>query len=124
MATILIVDDNADARQSLSMLLSIQGHVVQTVEDGGVAMAIMAITRPDLVILDLFMPRINGWEFLDSKAHSIWADVPVLVLTGWGGISQPIPENSGVKEVLDKSIHPKDLIDKIHEILEPRTTTS
>ncbi len=99
---VLIADDNVDARMSLALLLEHMGHVVRFASDGGEAMAIMGQDRPDLVILDLMMPRINGWEFLDSKAMSQWADVPVIICSGWTQIEQPIPDNAGVVATFKK----------------------
>lgn len=114
---VLVADDNVDARMALGLLLESRGHEVRFASDGGEAMAVMGEQRPDLVILDLFMPRVNGWEFLDSKGASAWADVPVVVLSGWSQMSQPLPASAGVIGVIEKGGDPAAMLDRIDEFL-------
>ena len=85
--------------------------------DGGEAMAVMAERHPDVVVLDLMMPRINGWEMLDSKALSAWASVPVIVLSGWIRLPQPIPDNAGVRVMMDRAADPGELLGQIDRVL-------
>ncbi|HUO81967.1 MAG TPA: ATP-binding protein [Gammaproteobacteria bacterium] len=82
---ILVVDDNVDAAESLAMLLRLDGHDVATAHDGGEAVASTASYKPDIVLLDLGMPELDGY----SAARQIrqqpgGRDILLIALTGWG----------------------------------------
>ncbi len=81
---ILIVDDNQDSAASLAMLLKIAGHVTQTAHDGLEALDVFASFNPDVVLLDIGLPKLNGYE-VARRIRGGGADGVVLVaLTGWG----------------------------------------
>jgi CheY-like chemotaxis protein len=82
---ILVVDDNVDAAESLAMLLRLEGHEVATAHDGGEAVATTATFKPDIILLDLGMPELDGY----SAARLIrqqpgGAEILLIALTGWG----------------------------------------
>ena len=82
MAHILIVDDNADLNRVLARLLKRLGHSVDAQESGEGALGYLQSTLPDLVILDLMMPRIDGNEVLRRiREDPRTAKVPVVVYT-------------------------------------------
>ena len=82
---LLIADDNADARESLSLLLQAQGHQVVTAADGEEALALALERRPDIAILDIGMPGLNGYEVARRLREQPGLEGLVLVaLTGWG----------------------------------------
>ena len=62
MTTLLIVDDNRDAAESLGMLLQMDGHTVTVVHDGRQALASIEASRPDVALLDIGMPGVDGYE--------------------------------------------------------------
>jgi two-component system chemotaxis response regulator CheY len=62
-APILIVDDDAAIRRTLSEILAMQGYAVRTAGDGAEALAVVAQTEPALVLLDMRMPLMDGWAF-------------------------------------------------------------
>jgi CheY-like chemotaxis protein len=82
---ILVVDDNTDAAGSLSALLEHQGHEVVTAHDGAEALAKARKLQPQIVFLDLGMPRMGGLEAA-KHLHSLANSEPMLLvaLTGWG----------------------------------------
>jgi PAS domain S-box-containing protein len=82
---ILVVDDNTDAASSLSVLLQHQGHQVETAHDGAEAVAKARNLRPQIVFLDLGMPRMGGLEAA-KRLRSLAKGAPMLLvaLTGWG----------------------------------------
>jgi CheY-like chemotaxis protein len=83
--SILVVDDNHDAAASLSKLLRRLGNEVQTASDGEEAVAAAAALRPDLVLLDIGLPRLDGYEAARRIRQQPGGHGIVLVaLTGWG----------------------------------------
>ncbi|HEX2269071.1 MAG TPA: ATP-binding protein [Pyrinomonadaceae bacterium] len=82
---ILVVDDNVDAVESMAMALELLGHEVATALDGVEAIQAAKLFRPDLVFLDIGMPRLNGYETARQIRQQPWGQLMVLVaLTGWG----------------------------------------
>ncbi len=82
---ILVVDDNRDAALSLAMLLKLTGNDTQTAHDGLEALDAVAAFRPDLVLLDIGMPKLNGYDAAQRIREQPWGKNIVLVaLTGWG----------------------------------------
>jgi CheY-like chemotaxis protein len=84
---ILVVDDNADAAEAFSVLLSIGGHDTRTAHDGETALATAADFRPDVVFLDIGMPTLDGHETARRMREQPWGKQMVIVaLTGWGQV--------------------------------------
>ena len=82
---ILVVDDNRDAAISLAMMLKVMGYELQTAHDGFEALDLAATFRPDLVLLDIGMPKLNGYDTARRIREQAWGKNMVLVaLTGWG----------------------------------------
>jgi signal transduction histidine kinase/CheY-like chemotaxis protein len=82
---ILVADDNRDAAESMSMMLRLMGHEVRTVHDGVQAVDEAAAFRPDVILLDIGMPQLNGYEAARRIREQRWGKGMVLVaLTGWG----------------------------------------
>ena len=80
-----MVDDNADAAESLALLLSLSGHDTRTAHDGEAAIQVAAGFRPDIVFLDIGMPTIDGHETARRMRAEPWGQSLVIVaLTGWG----------------------------------------
>lgn len=82
---VLVIDDNADAAESLAMLLGLQGHEAHTAIDGEAGLAIAARLRPDMILLDLRMPRMSGYQVARAIRATDWGRQLVLVaLSGYG----------------------------------------
>ena len=82
---ILVADDNVDAAESLAMLLTLDGYNAQTAHDGQQALDIAATFRPDVMLLDIGMPKLNGYEVCRSLRQQSWGKkMVVIALTGWG----------------------------------------
>lgn len=82
---ILVADDNRDAAMSLAMMLKLMGNEAQAAHDGLEAVDVAAKFRPDLVLLDIGMPRLNGYDTARQIRQQSWGKEMVLVaLTGWG----------------------------------------
>lgn len=82
---ILVVDDNRDAAQSLAMLLKLMGHDARVADHGEAALRAVAEDMPEIVLLDIGMPGMDGYEVAQRLRRMPGADRVVLVaLTGWG----------------------------------------
>jgi PAS domain S-box-containing protein len=82
---ILVADDNEDAATTLAMMLEILGHEVRTARDGEEAVEAAEVFRPEVILLDIGMPRLNGHEACRRIREEPWGqDALILALTGWG----------------------------------------
>ncbi len=82
---ILIVDDNKDSAISLGLMLKIMGHDTQMAHDGLEGVAMAAAFRPDVVLLDIGLPRLNGYDVCRRIREQPGGErVVILALSGWG----------------------------------------
>jgi CheY-like chemotaxis protein len=82
---VLVVDDNRDSANTLSAILQIGGHTTQTAYDGLEAVQAAATFHPDVVLLDIGLPKMNGYEAARYIRGQPWGQKMVLIaLTGWG----------------------------------------
>lgn len=82
---ILIVDDNRDSADSLGMMLKMMGNDTRTAYDGEEAVAVTAEFRPDVILLDIGLPKLNGYEACRRiRAREGGERVVVIAQTGWG----------------------------------------
>jgi CheY-like chemotaxis protein len=84
MNSILVVDDDADAREALCHFLSRQGYAPRTAQNGREALMALVSSVPDVIILDVRMPEMSGIEFLQViRSYLRWSTLPVLMLTAY-----------------------------------------
>jgi signal transduction histidine kinase/ActR/RegA family two-component response regulator len=82
---ILVVDDNVDAAESLALLLQVQGHSVEIAHDGPMALHKAEDLRPEVVLLDIGLPRLDGYEVARQMREQAWGNGALIVaLTGYG----------------------------------------
>jgi CheY-like chemotaxis protein len=82
---ILVVDDNRDSANSMAMILQLQGDEVRTAHDGIEAVELAEEFRPQVILMDVGMPRLNGYEATRRIRELPWGQgVAVIALTGWG----------------------------------------
>jgi two-component system, chemotaxis family, chemotaxis protein CheY len=87
---VLVIDDDADLRESIGVMLAAAGHSFATANDGveGLAHLRAGTRRPCVVVLDLMMPRMSGFELRTvMKADPDLANIPVIVVTGAGPLA-------------------------------------
>lgn len=106
-ARVLVVDDELDIREAVTEVLSYEGHEVFTASEGAEALRKCVALQPDLVLLDLMMPGMNGWEFrLAQLSDPAIAGIPVVVLSALGRVSNIdalafLPKPFGLDDLLD-----------------------
>ncbi|MBG6078002.1 PAS domain S-box protein [Polaromonas sp. CG_9.11] len=82
---ILVVDDSRDSATSLAKLLNLTGHETHTAYDGLQAVEAAATFRPDVILLDIGLPKLNGYEACRKIRERPWSkDIVIVALTGWG----------------------------------------
>jgi CheY-like chemotaxis protein len=82
---VLIVDDSRDAAESLAMLLEFEGHEIHKAHDGADAVTIAERVRPDVVLMDIGLPILNGYEACRRIRDQAWgAPIVMVAITGWG----------------------------------------
>jgi len=82
---ILVADDNADSASSMALLLEILGNEVRTAFDGLDAVEVAAAFRPDVILMDIGMPRLDGYDACRRIREQPWGqDIVLIALTGWG----------------------------------------
>ena len=114
--TILVVDDHAVTREPLAKLLRYEGFEARCAANGVEALSSIAESTPDLILLDVVMPKMNGVDFLQNlRDDSRWRAIPVIALTGsmepnlFGRL-----EKLGVAEVMTKArFTVEELIDRV-----------
>jgi CheY-like chemotaxis protein len=101
----LLVDDDEVVRRSVRQALEPIGWKVAEAENGRIAVESLAATRPDVIILDLMMPKMDGFEFLDElRRRSDWHGIPVVVITAKDLTDADRTRlNGGVERIIQKS---------------------
>lgn len=99
-----MVDDNPDVRLALTTLLEDEGYEVAEADDGDVGLEAARERKPDLILLDLMMPRMNGFDTLrELKRDESLSDVPVVVLTARrGSEDMTLAKTLGATDYLNK----------------------
>lgn len=120
MATILIVDDHVLNRQFLMVLLGYSGHQLIEANDGAQGLEMVCEKRPDLVIADILMPNMDGYEFVSRlRAIPSVADTPVIFYTAayHENEASEMAKSCGVRWVLPKPSDPDLILTTVHEAL-------
>lgn len=121
--TILIVDDSPYIVDGLVALLKRKGFATIAAHGGEEALAHLAATKPDLILLDIMMEPMDGWETLAKiKADPAFCDIPVLMFSA----KKITPEEAGehclhIEDFVSKPVNPAQLLDAIKRIFERRS---
>jgi two-component system chemotaxis response regulator CheY len=101
---VLIVEDDLDARESLCALVETEGYSVRSAGHGEEALRILRDSRPCIVVLDIFMPVMNGFEFLREKSRDpALAPLPVVVVSADAAAARRA-SGGGVRAALTKPV--------------------
>ncbi len=118
---VLVIDDDDFMRNGVSQSLMRDGWQVREAENGRVGLVRLAESRPDVIMLDLMMPEMNGFEFLiEMRSRQEWRDIPVLVVTAKDlTVEERAQLNGHVERVMDKgSAELAELLSEIGQVLE------
>lgn len=117
--TILIVDDEPVARTFAQKKVAEQGYNVMVASNGEEALAAIAQKKPDMILLDVEMPKMNGYTFVGELAkQNLNPKIPIVVLTAHEELG-PIFKRHGVRGYLIKPLNLEQMIAKIQELLGP-----
>jgi len=116
MAAVLVVDDDATVREVVITYLSKAGHTVTSAADGHEALASVAASRPELVVLDLMLPGIDGLEVCRRLRES--GDIPVIMLTAKGSVNDRVVGlEVGADDYVTKPFSPRELVLRVDSVL-------
>jgi len=116
---ILVVDDSDDTREMMAKLLELESFTVVTAEDGSAGLDTADAERPDLIITDVNMPKMNGIEMIKRlREQDGFATVPIMAITAYGnGVAKEALE-AGANRAATKPIQFNELVVEINELLE------
>lgn len=129
-AKILLVDDDPDILDAVSIILETQGYQIVTARDGIEALATLKAEKPDLMILDLLMPKMDGFAVCKELKDPRWAkyaDIPILILTSVReeASRRRYELETGmeldVDDYVEKPIAPAILLQRVEKLLKKRT---
>lgn len=118
MASILAVEDEPGVAEILQVNLEASGHRVTTVSDGEMALSALDGAPPDLVVLDLNLPRVSGFRVIEVMRRTpAWQAVPVIVLTAYNFEEAVDVVRAGIDEFLTKPFDVGDLLTAVDRVL-------
>jgi len=123
-ARVLIVEDNDDARQMYARYLEHCGFAVSEARDGAEALRKAGRDRPQVIVMDLALPCVDGWEATRRlKARSTTRDTPIVALTGHALAGhEKVARSAGCDAFLAKPCLPDELAAEIRRLLKARKT--
>ena len=130
---ILVVDDDPDMRDAITIILESRGYEIVTAQDGVEGLANLKAERPDLMMLDLLMPKMDGFAVLKELQDARWAkyrDIPILILSS-------VREEASrrryeletaltleVDDYVEKPIAPDVLLERVEKLLKKKKSNS
>jgi DNA-binding NtrC family response regulator len=118
MATILVVDDELGIRALLSEILTDEGHTVELAENAAQARSVREARRPDLVLLDIWMPDVDGVSLLKEWGATGQLNMPVIMMSGHGTIDTAVEATKfGASAFLEKPITLQKLLRAVEQAL-------
>ena len=122
---ILVVDDNSRLRNLWLEVLEEAGYAAVGSEDGLAAAELIRDLLPDLILLDLRMPRASGWDFLENvRQNPKWQQIPVVIISAHLDEGPDLAKDSGLRIVgqMEKPLAVAELLAKVEEVIGPSVT--
>ncbi len=117
---VLIVDDDDSVRELIEFIVKKEGFRVEKASDGEEALTKARAVNPDLILLDLMLPKFGGFEILRELQCDETSDIPIVIITGRytdRSTSDMIKQEPNVKDFIEKPVKPQILTALIHKIL-------
>ena len=126
---ILIVDDDPDMREALAIILESRGHEIISARDGIEALATLKAESPDLMILDLLMPKMDGFAVLKELHDGRWSkyrETPILILSS---VREEASRRRyeletalelGIDDYIEKPVSPDTLLERVENLLKKK----
>jgi DNA-binding response OmpR family regulator len=130
---ILVVDDDPDMRDALTIILESQGYQIVTAQDGVEALANLKAEKPDLMMLDLLMPKMDGFAVLKELQDARWSkyrEIPILILSS---VREEASRRRyeletaltlAVDDYVEKPIAPDVLLERVEKLLKKKKSKS
>ncbi|RJE91095.1 DNA-binding response regulator [Paenibacillus sp. 1011MAR3C5] len=116
MSYVLIVDDDPHIRELVSVILAKEGYQVQQASDGAEAMDAMDASPADMVILDIMMPNMDGWELCRNLREQY--DIPILMVTAKGELQDKVKGfHIGTDDYIVKPFDPPELVVRVRALM-------
>ena len=123
-AEILCIDDESGVIELVDLIMQKEGITVKGAASGAEGLALMRRSPPQLVLLDIMMPDMDGWEvFKKIKADPLLRDIPIIILTARDSTFEEIVarERAGVDDYITKPFTPSQLRESVKKVLGKRT---
>jgi two-component system alkaline phosphatase synthesis response regulator PhoP len=119
---VLVVDDEIYILHILDFSLGMEGYEVLTAMDGEKALEKVQSERVDLVVLDIMMPKLDGYQVCRAiKSNEATRDIPVILLSARGrSVDQKVGKESGADDYVTKPFSPRKLIERVNALLHDR----
>lgn len=116
---ILIVDDDLETLRLVGLTLQRQGYQILSAQNGGEGIRLAELEKPNLIILDLMMPGIDGFQVTSQlKSNPTTASIPILVFTAKSQVDDKVKSyEAGVEDYITKPVHPTELVAHIKKLL-------
>jgi len=120
--TIVYIEDDQEMIDLVGMILSRRGFEVKGVQGGRVGLDLILTEKPDLILLDLMMPDVDGWDiFQQIRAREDTRNIPIIIITAK---AQPIDKVLGLhiakaNDYICKPFRPQELLDSVSKVLGP-----
>ncbi len=125
MSKILVVDDERNVVELLNFLLLKDGYNIINAYSGRDAISLAQHEKPDLVILDIMMPGIDGYTVYNTlQQNPTTRDIPIIILTAKGQMRDVFAFASKIVAYIDKPFEPKMLREKVKSVLSPAKTVN
>ncbi len=121
MRTILFVEDTSEQRDLLAMFLGMNGYRVEVANDGIEGLAQARMLRPDLILLDLGMPKMDGYQMMEElRADEDLKDTPVVVISAWTATThRKRAEEAGADAFITKPFELTHILTTVQQYLPP-----